>query len=255
MIKGIQFIYFSPTGGTKAVGEMFCRALSVPVERIDLSKELFGRSLSAAKLTVVALPVFGGRIPGPAQEKLARLKGQGAPVVTLVVYGTRAYEDALRELNDTMMAADFTVVASAALIARHSMVPEVGAGRPDAGDEKEINRFAAQVKAQLAEGKNGGVTVPGDVPYKAEMNLAATPLTLPNCTKCGGCMAVCPTEAIMMEDGELVTEAEDCIFCMACISRCPVKARIMPPPMQEQMQEKLGPLRDLHRENEFFLAQ
>lgn len=253
-MNGIEFLYFSPTGGTKAAGEMFCQALSAAVESVDLGSDGVVPSYFAGKLTVVALPVFGGRIPGPAREKLSRLRGQGAPVVTLVVYGSRAYEDALLEQNDTMTDAGFTVIASAALIARHSMVPDVGAGRPDARDEAEIIRFADQVKATLAAGKQGGVSVPGTSPYKAEMNLKATPLTTPECTRCGACIAVCPTAAITMEDGEIVTDSDECIFCMACISRCPKKARIMPPPMQTRMQEKLGALRGVRRENAFFLA-
>ena len=42
---------------------------------------------------MIAMPVFGGRIPAVAAEKLGELKGSGKKAVTLVVYGNRAYEE------------------------------------------------------------------------------------------------------------------------------------------------------------------
>ena len=102
-----------------------------------------------------------------------------------MVYGTRAYEDALLELNDIMREKGFQVVASAALIARHSIVPEVGKGRPDGQDREEILSFAKKVLERSQEGTDSPVDVPGDRPYKAGMNMPVTPLSLPSCVQWG----------------------------------------------------------------------
>ena len=118
------------------------------------------------ELVVAAAPVFGGRIPAIATEKLNRLDDRGKKAVTLAVYGNSAYEDALLELNNVMEKRGFQVIASAALIAQHSMVPEVGKGRPDEQDKAGILDFAGKVLDKLENGLDSPVNVPGNDPYK-----------------------------------------------------------------------------------------
>ena len=40
---------------------------------------------------------------------------------------------------------------------------------------------------------------------------------------------------------------------MACTAACPENARVLPAPLQETMEQKLGALKDVRRENEVFL--
>ncbi|HBH49557.1 MAG TPA: ferredoxin [Bacteroidales bacterium] len=44
------------------------------------------------------------------------------------------------------------------------------------------------------------------------------------CTGCGACVDVCPTEAIIIEDGKAIIIGDDCTNCRACESECPVEA-------------------------------
>ena len=64
-------------------------------------------------------------IPSVVREKIKTLAGEGKKAVTIAVYGNRAYEDALLEMNDILIQGGFTVIASAAFVAQHSIVPEV----------------------------------------------------------------------------------------------------------------------------------
>jgi ferredoxin len=147
--------------------------------------------------------VFGGRIPKLVTDKIRKLHGNGKRAVTLAVYGTRAYEDALLELNRAVEGQGFQVAASAALIARHSIVPEVGAGRPDEKDQEEIRDFAKSVLEKLRTSFQGTVKVPGNDPYKEAMNMPATPISLPVCNQCKRCVSICPAEAIYLgRDGD-----------------------------------------------------
>ena len=91
---------FSPTGGTRRTGEAFCRAIAASVTVVGLCAPEMPAQPEDADIAVLAAPVFGGRLPGIAARRLAALKGHGLPAVTLAVYGTRAFEDALLELND-----------------------------------------------------------------------------------------------------------------------------------------------------------
>lgn len=253
MLGMTEFYYFSPTGGTKKTGEIFCSQMAEQVIPVDLGGKNTKPKQPESGLVVIAAPVFGGRIPSVATERLKTLNGTDKKAVTLAVYGTRAYEDALLELNQTAEAQGFQVVASAALIAQHSIVPEVGKGRPDEKDREEIENFAAQVLEKLAGNEAASVTVPGNEPYKAAMQVMATPISTPGCTHCGACAAVCPTSAITVTKEEVATNKDACLLCMACTAACPEHARILPPPMQEGMEQKLGALKAVRRENEFFL--
>lgn len=250
MLKAVDFYYFSPTGGTKKAGDILTRAMAETVYVHNLAEKTVSAPVS--DVVIAAAPVFAGRIPSVAGERLARLQGKGKKAVTLAVYGVRAYEDALLELNDVMEGGGFEVIASAALVAQHSMVPEVGTGRPDAADADEIQRFAGRIENALQAGKTGGVSVPGNRPYKDGMKVAAPPLSLENCVGCGECARACPTEAIETTEEGVKTEIGKCILCLACTAHCPLKARILPPPVQEGIRQKLSVFRDVRRENEFF---
>ncbi len=254
MLNTLDFYYFSPTGGTKKTAGILAAALAETITSHDLGSK---QPLAPAEAEVVLLaaPVYAGRIPAPVAEKVQQLAGTGKKAITLVVYGNRAYEDALLELNDAAAAAGFTVVASGAFIAEHSIYRAVAAGRPDAQDAAELQAFAEDILAKLAQGGDmQPVCVPGNHPYKAGMNLPATPLFLPNCGGCGKCVSLCPTGAISRNAaGELVTDAAKCILCMACVAACPRGARILPPPLQAGMEQKLGALIPLRRANERFI--
>ncbi len=251
MLKQVDFYYFSPTGGTKKAGAVLASGVAEAVNEVNLADQAIGNP--SAEVIVIAAPVFGGRIPAIVSDKIAKLNGNGKKAITAVVYGVRAYEDALLELNDAMKNSGFEVVASAALVAQHSIVPEVGSGRPDQADIAEIQQFAKRVLVALAEGKANTVAVPGNYPYKDSMKVPATPISIATCGGCGYCAKVCPLDAITVTDEGVATDAEKCMMCMACVAECPAQARILPPPLQAGMTQKLGVLKDVRRENEFYI--
>lgn len=250
MSEKMEVYYFSPTGGTKKVAKIFTDAMEGAAKWYDLGKKEVIPEEPTAEITVVAAPVFGGRIPSIVREKMKKLKGTGKKAVTIAVYGNRAYEDALLELNDILTENGFTVIASGAFVAQHSMAPEIGAGRPDQEDAKEIHEFA---KAVLNKKNTDSVHVPGNHPYKPEMNMPFTPISLPTCSKCGTCVKSCPTDAISITAEGIATDAEKCILCMACTCACPNHARILPPPIQEKMSQLLSALKNIRNKNEIFL--
>ncbi len=252
MFKKATLCCFSPTGGTEKAAKAFCHELAEEVQWINLMEDEASYPDIEGEIVVAAAPVFSGRVPDVEIERLKRLQGGGRKAVTLAVYGNRAYDDALLELNDTMKELGFQVVASAALVAKHSLVWSVASERPDEEDVKEIVRFASDVCNKLAQGQTEMPEVPGNTPYKQAGKMPVTPLSLETCDKCGTCAKVCPTNAITISE-KVDTELEACIFCAACVAHCPKKARILPPPVQEQLHEKLSPLEAVRNKNEFYL--
>lgn len=252
MLNKVELCYFSPTGGTKKVGEILAGFLADQVEAVDMGSGKAG-TCTDCSAAVIAAPVYAGRIPAFAAEWLKNYPGEGKSVITVAVYGNRAYEDALLELNDLVRERGARIASSAAFVAQHSIVPEVGAGRPDEQDAAQIREFAQAALKKLECGAGTEVQVPGNRPYKETSPMPAAPMTLPSCTGCGTCERVCPVKAVQITDGKAVTDTEKCMFCMACAAHCPEHARILPPPVQEKLGTMLGKFKEFRNKNEWFV--
>lgn len=226
-------IVFSPTGGTQKVAAALTDALGGEVTRVDLtdSKQNFRTILLTQEdVAFISVPSYGGRVPAVAVERLTMLSGQGARAVLVCVYGNRAYEDTLVELEDAAKRAGFRVIAAVAAVAEHSIARQFAAGRPDAQDVKQLSDFARQIQAKLSAGDSTEPSIPGNRPYKKAGGTGIVPMPTKACTKCGLCAAECPVQAIDKENPKKV-DKKACISCMRCISVCPQSARKVNPIM------------------------
>jgi len=242
-IRSITLVYFSPTRTSKQIVEGIAKGIpGGSIRHLDLTppkaKRQEVRELQE-ELAIIGAPVYGGRLPRDAVSRLQRLKAKDTPAVVVVVYGNRAYEDALVELRDLAVEAGFKPVAGGAFIGEHSYHTDetpIARGRPDAKDLKNARDFGQKIREKM---RNLGrpkdippLQVPGTYPYRERGHRAEAiaPVTYEEpCIKCGTCAAVCPSAAITI--GTLVmTEQDLCMLCCACVKNCPTGARIMEHP-------------------------
>ena len=208
--------------------------------------------LTQEDVAVISVPSYGGRVPAVAVERLTMLNGQGARAVLVCVYGNRAYEDTLVELEDAAKQAGFRVIAAVAAVAEHSIVRQFAAGRPDAQDAKQLSDFAQQILAKLSAGDTSEPAIPGNRPYKKAGGAGMVPKPTKECTKCGVCAVECPVQAIDKEDPKKVDE-KACISCMRCISVCPHSARKVNPVMLSAASLMLKKVCSERKDSELFL--
>lgn len=227
-MKVIQII-FSPTGGTGKVADIITNAWGMPVNKIDISDaETDYSTLSFEKddVAIIAVPSYGGRVPDLATQRISNIHGNQTPCVIVCVYGNRAYEDTLIELNDVAEKSDFKVIAAIAAIAEHSIMHQYAAGRPDEKDNSELSCFAQKILEKIHSDSTGYSTpqIPGNRPYKKAGGAGLVPKASNDCTGCGLCAEQCPAQAINKENLK-VTDSKKCISCMRCVVQCPQSAR------------------------------
>lgn len=216
----VTTLYFSATYTTKRVVEAVATAISNEIVAHDITNNTATDKIAipADELLVVGVPVYAGRVPAMAVERLRRFRGCNTPAVLVAVYGNRHYDDAVLELHDIMTACGFRTVAAGAFIARHSIFSKVATTRPDADDIAQIKEFAANAAGY------GAIDIPGNHPYKVPGGIPIWPTASRKCTACGACARLCPTGAIDVASPRSV-DKEKCIKCGRCIVVCPAKAR------------------------------
>lgn len=219
---------FSPTGGTEKAVTALTSGWGERVATVDLTNaglDFSQFSFQSKDTVVIAAPSYGGRVPGLAAERIQKVQGNGAKAVLVCVYGNRAYEDTLVELEDLAKAAGFTVTAAVAAIAEHSIARRFAAGRPDAEDLAILAGYGQTILERLQSGAQVG-PIPGNHPYKKAGGSGMIPQTGDACTQCGLCAEQCPAEAIDAKDVKAVEPAK-CISCMRCVTICPQHAKFL----------------------------
>lgn len=215
-------IIFSPTGGTEKVAHILGGHGNENTVKIDLSdaKTDFTKCvIDKEDRVLIAVPSFGGRAPSVAIERLKKIAGNGAKCTLVCVYGNRAYEDTLVEMEDAAKESGFQVVAAVAAVAEHSIMPQYAAGRPDASDKKQLEQFAEQIAGKT----EAVVSIPGNRPYKKAGGAGLVPKPTKDCVKCGMCAEGCPVQAI--DSTSFAADSKKCIACMRCVKQCPHQAR------------------------------
>lgn len=247
-------ILFSPTGGTKKAADILMAGLTdtpVQVDLMDREADFGAIPFTAEDVCLAAVPSFGGRIPVPAAQRLARMQGRGARVILMTVYGNRHYDDTLVEMEDLLSQAGFRPVAGVAAVAEHSIDRRFAQGRPDADDKAELEAFGRTIRQRLEAGECPALNLPGNRPYKALAPMLSKPLPTEECTQCGKCAEVCPVGAIDPEDAAN-TDQTICASCMACEAACPNGGRQVPGPILEKLKAFLEPVCQGRKPNEFF---
>lgn len=250
----IHQITFSPTGGTRRVSESICKAFDVEsyITELCTKQEILKYpDITVDDLVVISMPVYAGRVPALAVERLKGVKANGAKCVIVAVYGNRAYEDALIEMQDVATEIGFQVIAAVAAISEHSICRMYGAGRPDDGDAKVLASFGLDIINKLNDTRSfEPLALPGNRPYKQGCS-GPYPTANEGCAECGVCASECPTGAVSPDNLKAVNQ-ELCIGCMRCVSVCPTQARGIGERLNF-LNAHLKPLCSERKENELFI--
>lgn len=264
-VSKINIVYFSPTHTSAKVAKAIAKGFgNIESEVFDATRKEVALKAEKDSLTIIAVPVYGGHIAITARHRLEMLEGNGTPVIPVVVYGNRAYEEALKELAVLLGEKGFVPVAGATFIGEHSYSTDekpIAKGRPDSNDLAYAENFGKAVSVKidkLSDAGSGRVDVakirkPKQPFFKllgfvfnvlrlrrSGKPMPVTPVTDESlCKHCGACVVACPVAAI--EKGrEEATNASRCIRCCACVKVCPHKARMFDTPFADLLSKYFG---------------
>lgn len=245
-LNQVWAVYFSGTGTTRRTVERIAGGiasrLELPVETVNFSRPSVRQErlrFGETDLVVLGTPVYAGRVPNVLLPFLKEnVMGGGALAVPVVLFGNRNYDDALIELRNILIADGLHPIAAGAFVGEHSFSRELGAGRPNAGDEALMDELAARTAELTAAWETAPqtpVTVRGQEPirpYYTPRDRAGNPINIlkvkpktdmSRCGGCGLCAEICPMGSIDLVDVSQVQGI--CIKCCACVKGCPSGAK------------------------------
>lgn len=245
MIKKVLGMYFSGTGTTKKVvnhiAEKIAKDLNLEYEEFDftiLSNRKVGKIFTEDELVVFGVPVIAGRVPNLLLKYLDTLKGNGALVVPVVLYGNRNFDDALIELRNILKDKGLKPIAGGAFIGEHSFSTILGAGRPDTKDMEIATGFSEDIIKKITRrdfDPDRLVDVKGETPIRfyyqprdskgnsIDIRKVKPKTNMELCNKCGKCIEICPLGSINPEDPSDVFGI--CMKCCGCVKGCPSGAK------------------------------
>ena len=140
-------VFFSPSETTKKVVSQIANNFEEESVVCDLLYFNDEKNFESDDIVIVGMPVFAGRIPKTARDRLSRLSGDNTKAIAVVNYGNAHVSDALIELVDLLDENNFDVIAAASTVSHHSIFDGVAVGRPDGDDIEKIN--AQKIAKQL----------------------------------------------------------------------------------------------------------
>jgi len=230
-------LYFSGTGNSKYVAELFASEMKAACHSIEDAVD-FGSLISESGTIAFCYPVYMSRVPRIMREFVSRhlgvLKGKKTVIfcTQLILSGDGARS----------FAALFPKNHALVIYAEHFFMPNNVSNVPvlPMPSENTINKCMDTAKRKMEK-------VCEDIRHgkvrKRGFNLFSRLLGLPqgvfitkteqlannsfradaDCTVCGLCVRICPTNNLAINDGK-ITHNHNCTMCYRCINQCPKKA-------------------------------
>lgn len=242
-------LVFSPTGGSKMVADYICDSLATSqyVDLCDDKVDLLSLNFEPIDLVFVVVPVYGGRVPEVAINRIKNLIGNDAKCIAVCCYN-RDYGDALLELVDSLIACHFQLLGIIAAVTRHTIFPKYSHDRPNYDDNVLLQSFTRRI----LENRTQNDIIPGNRPYRKRVKNKLYPNPkMKKCIKCAKCLFVCPVDAI--DRNTFLADGNKCICCLRCVTVCPVKGRKINPIVLNFTALKLHRQLKRYHENEVYL--
>ena len=229
--------YFSGTGNTKLIAELFCRALSAEGHSIEERVD-FAQMMASEDIIGFFYPVYGSRIPRIMREFAIRFSDQLKDKRLIIVCTQMAFSgDGARVFTDMFPPKHFQVI-----YAEHFVMPNNICNfflLPLEKENKARKKLESTKRKQAAactEISRGIIRKRGFNPFSQALGLIQG-VFMPgiekraldrvwidaDCNRCRRCIPVCPMDNLK-DENDVITAKGNCTLCCRCINKCPQKA-------------------------------
>jgi len=229
--------YFSATGNSKYVAELFCESMNADCHSIEEEAD-FDQLITQNDTVGFCYPIYGSRVPRLMRDFVIT-HTQLLENKKLIIFCTQMFfsGDGARVLTD-LFPRDYVNV----IYAEHFLMPNNVCNlfiTPLAG-KKLTQWYLAGVQKKnrkVCDGiSNGVIRKRGFNPVSRALGLiqgtflpgieqrALSKVWINNdCNKCGSCVSICPMDNFKLISDTIETQ-NNCMMCYRCINRCPQKA-------------------------------
>ncbi|MCL2815473.1 MAG: EFR1 family ferrodoxin [Oscillospiraceae bacterium] len=230
-------LYFSGTGNSKYVAELFCRRMNAACHSVEEEID-FNELITSENIIGFCYPVYGSRVPRIMRE-FVKSHMESLKNKNLVIFCTQMYfsGDGARAFTDIFLRGYANVI-----YAEHFLMPNnvCNVFITPLPSQKTIKKYITKAERKMRTVcdhiENGVIKKRGFNPGSRALGLIQgvfypklEKMTMnkvrvgSDCTQCNLCVEICPMNNFEKENGKIIPK-NNCTICYRCINRCPQKA-------------------------------
>lgn len=230
-------LYFSATGNSKYVAELFCKRMNATCRSIEENVD-FDAIIASEEVVGFCYPIYASRVPRLMREFAAK-HAKALKHKKLIIFctqmcfsgdGARAFTDIFpRGFAEVIYAEHFPMPNNVCNL----FVAPLASARGLQRYRKNTHR---KMQAVCEDITNGIIKKRGFNPVSRALGLmqgASFPSMEEKaknkvwidgeCNQCGLCVSICPVKNLACENGKVMPK-NNCMMCYRCINKCPKKA-------------------------------
>ena len=229
--------YFSATGNSKYIAELFCRNMSAKCYSIEDDND-FNGLIATEDVVGFCYPIYGSRVPRLMREfavnHMASLEDKNLIIFCTQMYfsgdGARAFCDLFpRGFAQVVYAEHFLMPNNVCNLFLTPLPSEKSIQKCLLNAHKKMKIVCDNIKSGIvlrrgfnlvsrALGLIQGSFLPG-----IEKRAMSKVWVDDDCNQCNICISVCPMSNFENENGKIAAK-HNCMMCYRCINKCPQKA-------------------------------
>ena len=230
-------LYFSATGNSKYIAELFCRNMDAGCHSIEDEID-FGSLIDSVEIVGFCYPVFGSRVPRLMREFAVKHR-ESLKNKKLIIFctqmgfsgdGARVFTDIFpRGFAEVIYAEHFFMPNNVCNLFLLPLSSEKWTQRYLVMSHKKMEVVCANIKKGVIKrrgfnpvsrglGLIQGAFLPG-----IEKRATGKVWIDSDCMQCCLCVSSCPMSNFKSENGKVTTN-NNCMMCYRCINNCPQKA-------------------------------